>query len=157
MTMQRWEPFREALTLRNAMDRLFEDSFELPAGVWIDEVGGRVLPVDVYQTDENMVLKASLPGFKPEEVEISLTGDTLTIKGEHQEQEEVKEENYLVKERRYGVYSRTMTLPVEIQSEKAEATFENGVLSLTLPKAEEAKPRQIKIQPKAMLKEDIKK
>jgi HSP20 family protein len=157
MTMQRWEPFREVMTLGNAMDRLFEDSFELPAGVWIDEDGGRVLPVDVYQTDEDMVVKASLPGFKPEEVDISITGDTLTIKGEHKEDQEVKEKDYLLKERRYGAYSRTMTLPVEIQSEKAAATFENGVLSLTLPKAEEAKPKQIKIQAKAILTEESKK
>jgi HSP20 family protein len=156
MTMQRWEPFSEVMTLRNAMDRLFEDSYVRPARVWAEVDGGSVLPVDVYQTDQDVVVKASLPGFKPEEVDISITGDTLTIKGEHKEEEEVKEEEYLVKERRYGAFSRTMTLPVEIQSQKAEATFEDGVLKLTLPKAEEVKPKQIKVQAKPLLKESQK-
>lgn len=156
MTMQRWEPFREVMTLRNAMDRLFEDSFVRPARVWADMDGNNILPVDVYQTKEDVVVKASLPGFKPEEVDISITGDTLTIKGEHKEEEETKDEDYLVKECRWGTFSRTMTLPVEIQSEKAEAIFENGVLKLTLPKAEEVKPKQIKVQAKPLLKESKK-
>jgi HSP20 family protein len=157
MTMQRWEPFREVMTLRNAMDRLFEDSIVRPERFWVDADGGSLLPLDIYQTDEDVVVKASLPGFKPEEVDISITGDTLTIKGEHQEDQEVKEENYLLKERRYGSFTRTLTLPVEVKSEKAEASFDNGVLNLTLPKAEEVKPKQIKVQPKAMLKESSKK
>jgi len=156
MTMQRWEPIREVMTLRNAMDRLFEDSFVRPARVWADVDGGSVLPVDVYQTDEDLVIKASLPGFKPEEVDISITGDTLTIKGEHKAEEETREADYLVKERHWGTFSRTMTLPVDIQSEKAEAIFENGVLRLTLPKAEEVKPKQIKVQAKPLLKESKK-
>jgi HSP20 family protein len=156
MTMQRWEPFKEVMTLRNAMDRLFEDSYVRPARMWSEVEGASILPVDVYQTDEDVVVKASLPGFKPDEVDISITGDTLTIKGEQKQEEEIKEEDYLVKERRWGTFSRTMTLPVEIQSEKAEACFENGVLKLTLPKAEEVKPKQIKVQAKPLLKESKK-
>lgn len=149
MTMQRWEPFREMMTLRNAIDRLFEDTFVRPSS-WLYEREGRgILPLDMYQTENEVVIKASLPGFKPEEVDISITGDTLTIKGEHKEEKEAKEEDYFYKERRYGSFSRMVTIPVDVKSEKAEAVFENGELTLTIPKAEAAKPRQIKVKPVA--------
>jgi HSP20 family protein len=106
------------------------------------------LPIDMYQTAEDVVVKASLPGLKPEEVDISITCDTLTIKGEHKEEQEVKEENYLYKECRYGAYNRSVTIPALVKADKAEAVFENGILTLTLPKAEEVKPRQIKVKTK---------
>jgi HSP20 family protein len=145
MTMIRWEPFREMTSLRDAMDRLFEDSFVRPSLFWAD--GGRgQLPIDMYQTDNDVVVKASLPGFKPEEVDISVTGDTLTIKGEHQEEQETKDENYFYRERRYGTFSRSIPIPATVKSDKAEAVFEDGVLTLTLPKAEEVKPKQIKVK-----------
>jgi len=146
MVLQRWEPFREMLSLRNAMDRLFEDSFVRPSRLW-PELGGE-LAVDMYQTANDVVVKAALPGLKPEEVDISITGDTLTIKGEHKEEKEVKDEDYFYKERRYGGFSRSVAIPVQVKSDKAEATFENGVLTLTLPKAEEVKPKQIKVKAK---------
>ncbi|HSW58666.1 MAG TPA: Hsp20/alpha crystallin family protein [Dehalococcoidales bacterium] len=151
MTMQRWEPFREMMTLRNAMDKLFEDSFVRPASLVIDVEGRGAIPLDVYQTSNELVVKASLPGYKPEEVDISITGDILTIKGEHKEEKETKEGEYFLKERRYGSFTRTVTIPVEVKSEKSEATFENGVLTLTLPRAEEAKPKQIKIKAKNLI------
>lgn len=88
MTMQRWEPFRELLSLRNAMDRLFEDSFVRPSRLWT-ELGARDLPLDMYQTDESVVVKAALPGVKPENVDISITGEVLTIRGEYKEDEEI--------------------------------------------------------------------
>jgi HSP20 family protein len=151
MAMQRWEPFKEMMTLRNAMDRLFEDSFVRPS-TWLFEGEGRgTLPLDMYQTENEIVVKASLPGFKPEDVDISISGDTLTIKGERKEETETKEENYFYKERRYGSFSRMVTIPVEVKSEAAEATFENGELTLTIPKAETAKPKQIKVKPKAAI------
>ncbi len=145
MTLQRWEPLSEMVTLGNAMDRLFEDSFVKPS-VFLKAHEGGILPIDVFQTKDDVVVKASLPGYKPDEVEISLTGDTLTIKGEHKEEEETKEGEYWLKERRYGTFSRTLTIPVEVKSEKADAAFDNGVLTLTLPKAEEIKPKQIKVK-----------
>lgn len=86
------------------------------------------------------------PGFKPEDVDISITGDTITIKGERKEEQEIKEDNYLYKERRNGTFTRSVLIPVKVKSDKAEAVFENGVLTLTLPKAEEVKPRQIKVK-----------
>jgi len=150
MTMMRWEPFREMMSLRQAMDRLFEDSFVRPSRFLPEAWGGEV-PIDMYQTGNDVVIKAALPGVKPEEVDISITGDTLTIKGEHKEEQEVKEENYVRRERRYGAFSRSIPIPVSVQSDKAEAAFEDGVLTLTLPKAEEMKPKQIKVKPKAMI------
>jgi len=148
--MQRWEPYKEMVTLRDAMDRLFEDSYVRPAVYW-QGIEGVSVPMDVYQTANDVVVKASLPGYKPEEVDISITGDTLTIKGEHKAEKETKDENYWLKECHYGTFSRSITIPVEVESDKASATFENGILSLNLPKAEEVKPRQIKIQAKDMI------
>jgi HSP20 family protein len=151
MDLVRWEPFREMMSLRDAMDRLFEDSFVRPSRFWPDQMGRGELPIDMYQTANDVVVKASLPGVKPEEVNITITGDTLTIKGEHKEEQEVKQEDYFRKERYYGAFSRSLILPVQVQSDKAEATFENGILTLTLPKAEEVKPKQIKIKARKVI------
>ena len=150
MTMMRWEPFRDLMSLRQAMDRLFEDSFVQPSRLW-PGLGGGDIALDVYQTANDVVIKAALPGVKPEQVDISVTGDTVTIKGEHKEEREVKEKDYLLKEHRSGSFSRTVTVPVPVQSDKAEATFENGVLTITLPKQEKVKPKQIKVKPKAVI------
>jgi HSP20 family protein len=150
MTLMRWEPFKEMMTLRQAMDRLFEDSFVRASRLWGDSEGGGVL-LDMYQTPNDVVVKASLPGVKPEEVDISITGDILTIRGEHKEEKEVKDKDYLMKELRYGSFSRSIVIPVSVESGKAEAVFENGILTLTLPKAEEVKPKQIKIKPKTVI------
>lgn len=143
MSIIRWEPISD-ITLREAMGRLFEDSFVSRAGVWPD--GHREVPIEIYETDDNLVVKAALPGVKPEEVDITLTGDTLTIKGEHKEEKERKEAKYLYREMRQGSFSRSITLPLETDSDKAAATFENGILIVTLPKAEELKPHNIKIK-----------
>ncbi|MFC1923822.1 Hsp20/alpha crystallin family protein [Chloroflexota bacterium] len=150
MTMMRWEPFRDLMSLRSAMDRLFENSFIRPSRFWPElERGELSLDLDMYQTDKNVVVKTTIPGVKPEEVDISLTGDVITIKGEHKEEQEVKEQDYFRKERRYGSFSRSIQIPVPVKGDKADAVFENGVLTLTLPKAEEVKPKQIKVKSKA--------
>ncbi len=147
MTLMRWEPFREIMSLRDAMDRLFEDSFVRPSRLW-SELAGETPAVDMYQTEKDVVVKASLPGLKPEEVDIAITGDVLTIKGEHKEEEEEKKADYFRRELRYGAFSRSLTIPVPVKAEKAEANFENGVVTITLPKVEEAKPKQIKVKAK---------
>ena len=147
MSMIRWEPFREMMSLSQAMDRLLEDSFIRPARLWPELRAGE-LPIDMYQTKDEVVLKATLPGVKPEEVDTTITGDTLTIKGEHREEKETKEEDYLYKEHRYGAFSRSVTVPMQIESDKAEAVFENGILTLTIPKSEQVKPKQIKVKAK---------
>ena len=142
----RWEPFRDLVSLRDAMDRLFSESYIRPMGLLSSFGEGGTFPVDVYETDQDVVLKASIPGAKPEDIDISIVSDTLTIKGHMEETTEVKEERYVRRERRYGSICRTLTLPTAIQADKAEAKFENGVLTLTMPKAEEVKPKTIKIQ-----------
>ncbi len=148
MNIVRWQPFSDMVTLRQAMDRLFEDSFVRPprlAAAYGDEGN---LPIDMYQTDDSIVVRASVPGVKPEEVEVTITGDTLTIKGETRAEEEVRKDSFFRQEISYGTFSRSVVLPSSLQTDKAEATFEHGVLTLTIPKAEATKPKQIKIKPK---------
>ncbi len=142
----RWEPFNEMVSLRDAMNRLFEDSFIRPS-LWPlpFEDNGRVLPVDVLETKDHIQIVASVPGFKPEDIDVSVTGETLTLKGEFKAETKQEEGNYLRKERRFGSFQRTVTLPAGVVAEKAKAEFENGVLTLTLPKAEQAKPKTIKV------------
>jgi HSP20 family protein len=137
----RWEPFRDLVSLRDAMDRLFSESYIRPPAF----VEGSPFAVDVYETDQDVVLKASIPGTKPEDIDISIVGDTLTIEGHIDETTEVTEQRYVRRERRHGTISRTLTLPTAIQADRAEAKFENGVLTVTMPKAEEVKPKTIKI------------
>ena len=143
----RWEPFRDLISLREAMDQLFEESMVRPrtrgwvAGTRDEQLG---LPLDVYTTSEEIVITASLPGLTPDEVDIALEGDTLTIRGELRPP--LENVDYLFQERAYGSFSRTLTLNVPVQAESAEAVFENGVLTLTLPKAEETKPKIIKVK-----------
>lgn len=151
MNLIRWQPFSDMVTLRQAMDRLFDDSFVRPARFTGLFGEGAETPVDMYQTDEEVVVKATVPGVKPEQVDVTITGDTLTIKGETKTEEEVKKENYFRQERSYGAFSRSILLPSSLQTDKAEASFENGVLTLTIPKAEESKPKQIKIKPKGVI------
>jgi len=144
----RWDPFGDRMSLRNAIDRLFEESFVRPGWGWIAPLSAPNLAIDIYETKDEVVVKAALPGIKPEQVEVTVTGDTLTIRGEVKEESEAKEEDYIRKERRYGSFSRCVTLPDGLKADKAEATFENGVLTLKIPKSEEAKPKTIKVKSK---------
>jgi HSP20 family protein len=144
----RWDPFREAMSLRNAIDRLFEESFVAPRVSWWAPLGIGDLAIDMYETKDEVVVKAAMPGIKPEQTEVTITGNTLTIRGEAKEEKEVKEENYLCRERRMGIFSRSVSLPDGLKTDKAEATFEHGVLTLKIPKAEEAKPKTIKVKAK---------
>ena len=145
--MIRWEPMREMVTLRDAMDRLFDEAFTRPWGP--DGGYGTGMPaIDMYQTDDDVILKVAVPGMKPEDVQILVTGDTLTIKGETREETDNKEKAYHIRERRWGSFERTITLPTAVRSDKAQAEFENGVLSITLPKAEDVKPKTITVKPK---------
>lgn len=141
----RYEPFKELMSLREAMDRLFEDSFVTPSLFRGVRALG-TLPIDMYQTENEVIVKTALPGVKPEEVNITIGGNTLTIKGETEAKEEVKKKDYLCQECHYSAFSRTVALPAGLKTDKAEASFEDGILTLTIPKAEEAKPKQIKIK-----------
>lgn len=144
--LSRWEPAREMMTLREAMDRLFDDAFTHP----INGFGGSVPAIDLYQTNDSVVVKAALPGYKPEDVKISITNDVLTLRGEykHEDEEGQKDATYHVREQRYGSFERSVLLPSAVKTDKASADFENGVLVISLPKAEEAKPRTINIKAK---------
>jgi HSP20 family protein len=130
------------------MDKLFEESFIRPTLWRAAPFFGLEPALDIYETADNVVVKAALPGVKPDEIDISVTGNTLTIKGETKAETEVKKENYICQERRYGAFSRSVSLPGGILPDKAEASFENGVLILTIPKAEEVKPKTIKVKAK---------
>jgi HSP20 family protein len=149
MSMIRWDPARDIMTLRQALDRLFEESFVRPSGFGLEIGRGGDILLDIYQTDNSVIVKANIPGVKPEEVDISVSGDVLTIKAERKEEKEIKNKDYIRKENHYGVISRSVNLPMEVKAEKSEAVFENGILTLTLPKAEEVKPKQIKVQAKS--------
>ena len=137
-------PFGELVSLRQAMDRLFEDSFVRPgAGAWGD--GESLLPLDIYRTDDALVVRAALPGVKPEDVDVTVEGGTLTIRGEFKEEHREGERGYVFQELRRGMFSRTIQLPGDVSADQAQAAYEQGVLTLTLPRREEAKPRQIRV------------
>ena len=142
----RWEPAREMKTLREAMDRLVDDAFTRPLSMAGN--GWAVPAVDMYQTDNEVVVKAALPGMKAEDVQLNVTGEVLTIKGEIKQKEEVKEKAYHLREQRWGMFERSVILPAEVVADKAKADFENGILTIALPKAEEAKPKSITIKTK---------
>ncbi|MFM8368626.1 MAG: Hsp20/alpha crystallin family protein [Chloroflexota bacterium] len=142
----RWEPAREMMTLREAMDRLFDDAFTRPLSLTGNNWS--IPAVDMYQTDDEVVVKAALPGIKADEVQINVTGEVLTIKGETKQENETKEKAYHLREQRWGAFERSIVLPTEVMADKAKADFENGVLTITLPKAEEVKPKTINIKTK---------
>jgi HSP20 family protein len=141
----RWSPARDMVSLRQAMDQLFEESFLRPDFFGFGESPAGALPLDVYETDNDVVVKATVPGVKPEEIEVTVTGDLLTIKGEFKSEEKVEKRNYLRQERRVGSFCRQVGLPAGVDSNKAKATFENGVLTLELPKVEAVKARTVKV------------
>jgi len=142
----RWEPAREMMTLREAMDRLFDDAFTRPLSLGGSNLS--VPAVDMYQTDNEVVVKAALPGIKADEVQINVTGEVLTLKGEVKQKEELKEKAYHIREQRWGMFERSIILPTDVVADKAKADFENGILTITLPKAEEAKPKTITVKAK---------
>ncbi len=142
----RWEPFSEMVSLRDAVNRLFEDSFIKPDGWPLSYEGGMGnIPVDVVETKDNVIVKVSAPGMKPEDIDISVVGDTLTLKGQMKAEKQFEEGNYIRRERRLGSFQRTLSLPSSVIADRANADFENGILTLTLPKADEAKPKSIKV------------
>jgi HSP20 family protein len=129
--------------MEELMDRMWGDAFH-PVHLtrrWTEPWN---LPLDIYQTEDSVVVKASVPGIKPEDMEVTLEGNTLTLKGETKT-EEVKEEGILLREHRYGSFFRSVTLPTGLDTDKAEASYENGVLILSIPKREEVKPKSIKV------------
>ena len=143
----RFDPLNEMVSLRSAMDRLFEDSFVSPLS-WRTIGAGDTInpPLDVHETADEIVVTAALPGMKADDVEITITGQNLNLRGEFKNDEEISRDQYLYRERRFGSFSRSIQLPVRVQGDRADATFTDGVLALRIPKAEEVKPRPIRIR-----------
>ena len=141
----RWEPAREMMSLRDAMDRLFDDAFTRPLSL---RDGWSVPAIDMFQTDDEIVVKAALPGMKSDEVQINITGEVLTLKGEVKQNQEMEEKAWHIREQRFGSFERSIALPTDVVADKARADFENGILTITLPKAEEVKPKTIRIKTK---------
>jgi HSP20 family protein len=143
----RWDPFRELPSVRELMDRLSDEGFANPFGRALWDVMS-VPTMDLYQTDESVVIKMGLPGVKPEDIQISVANGVLTVRGEVKEEKDEKEKTYHLRERRYGSFSRSVSLPSNVSVDKSNAEFDNGVLTLTLPKAEEAKAKTITVKAK---------
>jgi HSP20 family protein len=144
--VRRSSPFGELVSLRQAMDRLFEDSFVRP-GRWAAQGTDSYLPLDVRATPDALIVDASLPGVKPDDVDVTVEDGTLTITATIATENESRDGDYLISEIRRGSATRALSLPAGLEADKASAQFENGVLTLTIPKAEKAKPRQIRITP----------
>jgi HSP20 family protein len=141
---RRPSPFGELMTLRQAMDRLFDDDYR-PFRWMSGGLDGPALPLDVTTSDDALTIEAALPGIKPEDVDITIENGTVRISGKTADERKAEEGSYVVQEIRRGSFSRTVTLPNGLEADKATATFENGILRLEIPKAEQVKPRQIKI------------
>jgi HSP20 family protein len=144
-----WRPRRELFSLGESLDRSFDDWIVGPRTLWAMPTLSSVFPLDLYREDGNLVIKADIPGVTSDELDITVKDNVLTISGETRAEEEVKEEDYIRQERRYGSFSRSMALPIEAESDRAEAAFEDGVLTVTIPVAEEPQPEAVKIEVKS--------
>ncbi len=146
MTIERWNPFREMVGLRDAVNSLLRESFVPPNGARSERgAAAFTLPLDITEAENDFMVRASMPGIKPEDVQTTILGDTLMIRGESKAGAEQKGQNWLVRERRSGSFQRSVSLGTPINADKASAQFEQGVLTLTLPKSEQARPKQIKV------------
>jgi HSP20 family protein len=141
--LTRWDPFRELNVLQDRMNRLFQDF--TPRGEQELTAGNFVPPIDIYEDEQHITLKAELPGIDPKDVDVHVENNTLTIKGERKFEKEEKEENFHRMERRYGTFVRSFTLPNTVDTDNVKADYENGILKIQLAKRAEAKPKQIKV------------
>jgi HSP20 family protein len=150
MSMVKWSPMKELEEMRRDMERIFDELFEprRRRRWWPPAAGekGVIVPaVDMYDRKTEIVIKTELPGVEKENIDLSITKDAITIKGEIKKDEEAADEAYFARERAFGAFARTIALPAEVDSEKAKASFKNGVLEIVLPKKEEATPKEIKV------------
>jgi HSP20 family protein len=142
--LTRWEPFREMRRMHDMLDRIMDQSFlDMPFDASLRE---GVLPLDIYQTDDDVVVKAALPGVRSEDIHISITGDSLSVRGEMKAEHIEEEPKYYMRERRFGSFSRSLSLPTSVDADRAKAEFEDGILTLTLPKVEGAIAKKIEVQ-----------
>jgi HSP20 family protein len=146
MAVIRWTPFRELATVQERVNKLFEDVIRPPYRQDEGMTAAWAPAVDIYETDKEIVLKAEIPEMQEKDVEIKVEDNVLTVSGERKMEKEVKEESYHRIERSYGTFSRSFTLPQTVDREKIAAAYKDGVLRVTLPKREETKPKQIRIE-----------
>jgi len=146
MAVVKWDPFRDLISIQDRMNRLFEQTLSRSRGDEGAAAATWTPAVDIYETLDTIVIKADLPGVVREDIEIQVDDNTLTLKGERRFSKDVQEESYLRIERTYGSFHRCFTLPATIHQEKIRAVCRDGVLELTLPKAEGSKPRRIAIE-----------
>ena len=144
MGLDRWDPFRDMMAWRETMDRLLQQSIS-GTGQLISNMRPDAIPMDVVERDDAFEVHASVPGVKPEDVEVIVQGERLTVRAESHHEEERRGENWLMREQRSGTLQRTITLPSAVNSDRTEARIENGVLTLRLPKAQEARPHRIAV------------
>lgn len=142
-SLSRFEPFRGASALQDQINRLFNDVFEGPSGE--SSLTTWAPAVDIFETEHELVVKADLPDVDPKDLDIRVENNVLTIRGERKFEKKVSEENYLRVERAYGAFARSFSLANTVNSENIKADYQNGVLTLTIPKREEAKPKQIRV------------
>ncbi|MGB7590952.1 MAG: Hsp20/alpha crystallin family protein [Terriglobia bacterium] len=145
MAIVRFEPFRDLLTSQREYVRLLKEAFSPMSGETEVSTRSWAPPVDIYETEDAIVLKAELPGIDPKDVEVRVEDNTLYLKGERNYEKDVNEQNYHRIERSYGSFARSFSLPNSISAEKVKAEYKDGLLTLTMPKREEAKPKTIKI------------
>ncbi|MDQ6672651.1 MAG: Hsp20/alpha crystallin family protein [Chloroflexota bacterium] len=144
MTTDRWDPFRDMMTFREAMDRWLQQSIS-GTGQLLSNMRPESMPVDVVERDDSFELRAAVPGVKPEDVEVTVQGERVTLRAESRAGQEQEGDNWLMREQRYGQIQRSITLPSPVSSENAEARIEYGVLALRLPKIKGAAPRRIAV------------
>jgi HSP20 family protein len=144
MSMTRWEPFRNLNTLQEQVNRLFEDSFARSRSSQA-ELASWAPAVDIFETENELVVKADLPDMQEKDIDVRVENNTLTVRGERKFSNEVNEDNYLRVERAYGTFTRSFSLPNTVNTESIKAEYKNGVLTVHMPKREETKPKQIKI------------
>jgi len=144
MNLARWEPFRGFLTVHDRMNQLMSEPY-LRVGAPLDAVGGWYPAVDIHEDQERIVLRAELPGVGTNDIDVSVEDGTLTLRGEKKQEKQVESEGAFRQERYYGSFSRSFVLPAAIKADAINATYKDGILEVVLPKAEEAKPRKIKI------------
>jgi HSP20 family protein len=146
MAIVRWEPFPDLMTLQERMNRVFDESVGRHRGAQEPLNSGAWSPaVDIYETEQDIVLKAELPEINQKDIDIQLENNTLTLRGERKFERETKEENYHRVERAYGSFCRSFTLPSTVDQDKIKAEYKDGILKVTMPKREETKPKQIKV------------
>ena len=146
MAIARWNPYRDMMTVRDEMNRVFNEFFgrgSQEEGTWYAGVWSP--PVDIYETDEALIMKAELPGFSKDDISIEIKENTLVMKGERKRQDEVKEGNYHRTERVYGAFQRSFLLPTTVEHDKVKASYKDGILELHLPKAPAAQPKRIAV------------